>query len=621
MRPALLFCIILFTALTSWARTITVDDDGFADFNNIQAAIDDAANGDSIIVANGAYTGDGNRDIDFKGKRIVVYSQYGPESCIIDCNGTEAEPHRGFYFHSGETAESVLEGITIKNGYASSAAGIACVDSSPTIIDCRIVNCTAESAGGGIYCGGDSAPTVTATVITGNVARWGAGLYGCGGSFEQCEITANNAEMGGGGLYDCSCTLSNCVISSNWAYYGSGIGYCHVGPLVNCLISGNTAYAEGGGFWLSDAVVKNCTVTGNRALGYGGGICGSSGAISDSIIWANTAPSGAQLYDCTEIIYSCIQDYSGTGLGNIDIDPCFFDPGWWDSNGTPDDVNDDTWYQGDYHLMTLAWRWDAAAQWWTWDDVTSRCIDAGNPGCTLADEPLTVPEDPLNEWGDNIRINMGRYGATAEASMPPYDWALLCDLTNDLIVGIDDLSALVAYWPADGDCLPGDLSRDQTVDFADLAVLGSQWNANLIPPPPPPDTTPPSPEPNIIISPDINTVNPADNSLSGYYKIGVEWWHKIVADVASVTDDSGGPVEIRFICVNDGDISSTRIAQFGSDPIVDPDGDWTIFYEDDHIIYDVYVKYGGPVPSRRWKVCAYDPSDNKACSTIHTIGL
>ncbi len=55
MRPALLFCIILFTALTSWARTITVDDDGFADFNNIQAAINDAANDDLIIVANGTH--------------------------------------------------------------------------------------------------------------------------------------------------------------------------------------------------------------------------------------------------------------------------------------------------------------------------------------------------------------------------------------------------------------------------------------------------------------------------------------------------------------------------------------------------------------------------------------
>lgn len=143
----------------------------------------------------------------------------------------------------------------------------------------------------------------------------------------------------------------------------------------------------------------------------------------------------------------------------------------------------------------------------------------------------------------------------------------------------------------------------------------------MIPPPPPPDTTPPTPDPNIIIDPDVNLlVDSGDNSLSGYYKIGLEWWQKIVADVASVTDDSGSPIEIRFICVNDGDISSTRIAQFGSDPIADPGGDWTITYEDDHIIYDVYVKYGGPVPSRRWKVCAYDPSDNEACSTIHTIG-
>ena len=45
-----------------------------ADFNTIQAAINDANNGDTIIVQTGTYTGDGNRNIDFKGKAITVRS-------------------------------------------------------------------------------------------------------------------------------------------------------------------------------------------------------------------------------------------------------------------------------------------------------------------------------------------------------------------------------------------------------------------------------------------------------------------------------------------------------------------------------------------------------------------
>ena len=123
------------------------------------------------------------------------------------------------------------------------------------------------------------------------------------------------------------------------------------------------------------------------------------------------------------------------GLGNINEDPCFIEPGKLvDANNPntvvePDDPNA-VWIDGDYHLKSRGWRWDTERQTWTWDDVTSRCIDAGNPGSSLGEELLSVPPDPNNEWGENLRINMGAYGGTAEASMPPYDWSLLSDIYN-----------------------------------------------------------------------------------------------------------------------------------------------------------------------------------------------
>jgi pectin methylesterase-like acyl-CoA thioesterase len=114
------FLLALASAVTG--RTIYVDDNGPADFSNIQAAIDDSNNGDIIEVRPGTYTGTGNRDIDFKGNAITVRSTDPNDSniitaTVIDCNGTKAEPHRGFYFHSSEGPDSVLAGITITNGY------------------------------------------------------------------------------------------------------------------------------------------------------------------------------------------------------------------------------------------------------------------------------------------------------------------------------------------------------------------------------------------------------------------------------------------------------------------------------------------------------------------------
>ena len=90
MKTAVLIFAILFPALGQ-ARVITVDDDGPADFNNIQAAIDDSSDGDTITVADGTYQGSGNRDISYKGKTVTVQSENGPQNCIILPQGQSYE--------------------------------------------------------------------------------------------------------------------------------------------------------------------------------------------------------------------------------------------------------------------------------------------------------------------------------------------------------------------------------------------------------------------------------------------------------------------------------------------------------------------------------------------------
>jgi hypothetical protein len=129
-------------------------------FDAIQEAIDATMGGNTIVVLDGTYTGMGNRDIDFGGKAITLYSLNGPANCIIDCESSG----RGFDFHSGETQEAIVDGFTITNGWADYGGAILCVNSSPQIANCVI----SENKPDGIWMEGDGAWIIGDTQIVSN---------------------------------------------------------------------------------------------------------------------------------------------------------------------------------------------------------------------------------------------------------------------------------------------------------------------------------------------------------------------------------------------------------------------------------------------------------------------
>ncbi|UCG47297.1 MAG: hypothetical protein JSU94_17615, partial [Phycisphaerales bacterium] len=264
----------LMARLAGWTRTITVDDDGPADFDNIQAAIDAAADGDTIIVTDGIYTGEGNRDIDFAGKAITLCSRSGFEDCVIDCERQGC----GFYFHHNESSGSTLEGFTVTNGNGSAVewlgrtfragGAIACIGSSPKILSCRLVANEAE-LGGGIYCRG-SQPVISGCTVSGNRAT----------------------ALHGGGIYNIESRprLSNCAFTANRANFGAGMHNIESRPFLSyCVFATNVASVDGGGILNtinSEADTIACTFSGNEALYWGGGIL-------------NTRGSKARVVNCT----------------------------------------------------------------------------------------------------------------------------------------------------------------------------------------------------------------------------------------------------------------------------------------------------------------------------------
>jgi len=137
-----------------------VNASGTGAYPTIQAAIDAIPVQDIVDLADGTYTGTGNRDLDFRGKKITVRSQSGdPTHCIIKLPGERrvAPPRR--LLLPQEPAGTVLEGVTIINGYADTGPGIniSGTGTAPTIRNCRIHDCAAGTAGFGT-CGSTTAP-------------------------------------------------------------------------------------------------------------------------------------------------------------------------------------------------------------------------------------------------------------------------------------------------------------------------------------------------------------------------------------------------------------------------------------------------------------------------------
>ncbi len=182
------------------AETIVVSPVGEL---TIQGAIDLALDGDTVVLLDGTYLGDGNRDLNFMGKAITVRSWSGdPASCIIDCQGTEEENHYGFLFDHGEGLDSVLEGITIANGHASWAGGVWCQTGFPTIANCRFID-NVGTEGGGVCTYGFS--HIVDCFFQGNSAINGGGVSACCmngevANLERCTFVGNSAIDYGGGF-------------------------------------------------------------------------------------------------------------------------------------------------------------------------------------------------------------------------------------------------------------------------------------------------------------------------------------------------------------------------------------------------------------------------------------
>ncbi|MHC4544496.1 MAG: right-handed parallel beta-helix repeat-containing protein, partial [Planctomycetota bacterium] len=168
----------------------------------------------------------------------------------------------------------------------------------------------------------------------------------------------------------------------------------------------------------SSPILRNLTIV-NNDFGISA-FNGSDPDISNCILWGNYFGDLFREPIPLQATYSCIEE-GGEGEGNISIEP-----GFVDANG------------GDYHLLSERGRYWPAHDVWVLDEVTSPCVDGGDPAVGPGVEPMP----------NGGRINMGAYGNTAYASM--------------------------SEWP-----IKGDINHDGRFNFVDIAILLDEWLAEL----------------------------------------------------------------------------------------------------------------------------------------------
>ncbi|MGD0785390.1 MAG: S8 family serine peptidase [Sedimentisphaerales bacterium] len=280
MNKKLIISLALTLLLTSIATATTWNVSSGGPYTTIQAAINVAVSGDDVNVADGTYTGTGNRNLDFGGKAITVHSASGnPAACIINCQNYS----RAFYFHHSETTTSVVQGFTIIDGNEYYGGAIECEVASPTINNC---------------------------ILTGNAADYGGAI--------DCFLATP--------------VIKNCTISNNTSTYDGSAIECETSSspqITNCLIISNTAGGKGsidcystGSSDSSSPQIKNCTIANNVGSSNYGGVYAwsvSHPTIRNSILWNNID----DIFGSAVISsYSCIKN-TDSGTGVIHTDPLF----------------------------------------------------------------------------------------------------------------------------------------------------------------------------------------------------------------------------------------------------------------------------------------------------------
>ncbi|NQU04455.1 MAG: right-handed parallel beta-helix repeat-containing protein, partial [Calditrichaeota bacterium] len=359
-----------------FGRFIDVPDD----FETIQAAVDAADAGDTVLVHPGTYVENvfvWYEDITIGSLYMTTGEEHFIEETIVDGDSIYAVFDLGWCESPPrDQGPVVLSGLTIRNG----RKGIYCRGAYLRIENCIIRDNHGGETGGGIFLTHETDLTVINSRITNNTAVNGAGIY-CHDPapvITGCTFNGNFAEEAGGAIYltaGAEPQIEDCIITGNFADIGGGI-YCEASnPVItSCLFTGNMCENFLGWTFAatenSTPVLINCTISWAAIFGWTPAVfCSASDMIiANSLIWGDSPLSIS--FDSESAASSMTIAFSDIYGGPNSIDTN--DNGevnWLDGSIAEDPRYVDYW-GGDYNLTENSPCVDAGTAFFVWEDDT-----------------------------------------------------------------------------------------------------------------------------------------------------------------------------------------------------------------------------------------------------------
>jgi predicted outer membrane repeat protein len=275
---------------------------------------------------------------------------YLGSATLTDCNFIDNQAKVGAAVYASQ-ANTTMVNCTFRGNCATDNGGAVKDDKGvATLTDCTFTENSA-TRGGAMHFSNSSQSKLTGCVFVGNTVSVHGGAIYCDTAtttLAGCTFLDNLAATNGGAMwiYKSDDWVVNCTFGGNSAKFAGGVGvHLSESELTGCVFSGNVATTDGGGLGVTNCTrptyVANCTFSRNSATNRGGGLydANSVATVSNTILWANTAPQGPQITLATAArmtVQRCdVQDGQAKayvvastltwGTGNVTSDPRFAD--------------------------------------------------------------------------------------------------------------------------------------------------------------------------------------------------------------------------------------------------------------------------------------------------------